>query len=265
MSSNFEETFSNAKAYEYYVGRWSRLVAQQFLNWLNVAPQKSWLDVGAGTGILSKAILEQASPAKVLGLDFSKDYINYAQNHVQDERLEFQIGDALNLPYESPQFDIAVSGLVLNFLPDPEEAVRKMAQAVRESGMVAAYVWDYAGQMEMMRHFWDAAIALDPAAIALDGGNRFSICEPNNLKALFEKVGLTEVEVIPIDIPTHFKDFDDYWLPFLGAQGSVAKYIHGISEEARGAIRERLREQLPRSADGGIPLVARAWAVKGRK
>lgn len=264
MSTNYQNTFANAKAYEAYVGRWSRFVAEEFLDWLNIPSQQAWLDVGAGTGVLSQVILQKASPTKVIGIDSSAAYIDYARQHLQHEYLEFRLGDALNLGFEA-EFDVALAGLVLNFLPAPPQAVKSMRQAVREGATVAAYVWDYSGQMEMMRHFWEAAKVVDPASSELDAGHLFTICDPNNLKALFEAEGLSEVDVRPIDIQTRFKDFDDYWLPFPKAQGSIGKYLQGINDETLSAIREQLQQQLPTSDSGEIPLMARAWAVKGRK
>ncbi|MBZ0285760.1 MAG: class I SAM-dependent methyltransferase [Anaerolineae bacterium] len=265
MKPDFGDTFSNAKSYEAYVGRWSRLVAHPFIGWLDAAPGGDWLDVGVGTGILTHVILQEASPAKVVGIDLSAEYIDFARQRIHDDRAEFKVGDAANVASESPQFDVSVAGLVLNFVPSPQEAAKSMTQAVRDGGIVAAYVWDYSGQMEMMRHFWDAAIKVDPSASEMDAGQRFTICEPNNLRALFESMDLKGVEVIPIDVQTQFKDFDDYWLPFLGAQGSVSKYLRGLNDEMRTALRDQLQRQLPTSDDGGISLVARAWAVKGKK
>lgn len=260
-----DSIFGNAHAYEGYVGRWSRFVGERFIAWLAVDPGGAWLDVGAGTGILTQVILQQASPAKVIGVDSSPEYIEFARQRIQDDRVEFTVGDAAQIVGESAQFDAAVAGLVLNFVPAPDQVAQNMVQAVRNGGMVAAYVWDYGGRMEMMRQFWDAAIQVDPSAREMDAGQRFAICEPDNLQALFQSVGLEGVAVMPIDIPTPFKDFDDFWLPFLGAQGSVSKYLHGLSDETRNAIRDQLRRQLPTMADGVIPLMARAWAVKGKK
>jgi ubiquinone/menaquinone biosynthesis C-methylase UbiE len=265
MKPDTRDVFSNAAAYEQYVGRWSRLVAQQFIAWLGVPTGGAWLDVGAGTGILTQVILQEASPSKVIGVDLSAEYIDFARQRIADERVEFRVEDAGQIAFESPPFDAAVAGLVLNFVPSPEQTTRNMTQAVRRGGTVAAYVWDYGGQMEMMRHFWDAAIQVDPASRELDAGQRFAICEPNNLRALFESINLQAVDVIPIDIDTRFKDFDDYWLPFLGAQGSVAKYLPGLNDTTRDAIRDQLQRQLPVTEHGEISLVARAWAVKGTK
>ncbi len=130
-------------------------------------------------------------------------------------------------------------------------------------GTVAAYVWDYAGQMQLMRYFWDAAVALDPAASHLDEGQRFPLCQPEPLMQLFRAAGLREVEVRLIDIPTAFRDFEDYWSPFLGGQGPAPSYTMSLSEERRSALRERLRATLPMAADGSIHLIAGAWAVRG--
>jgi ubiquinone/menaquinone biosynthesis C-methylase UbiE len=256
--------FNNANAYEAYVGRWSRLAAHGFIRWLNIPTGQNWLDVGAGTGILTEVILQEASPAKVVGVDLSQDYIAFARQRIQDDRVEFRVEDAGSITFDPSPFDVAVAGLVLNFVPSPEQAARSMAQAVKGGGTVAAYVWDYSGQMEMMRQFWDAAIIVDPAARKMDAGQQFPITKPDNLRALFESVGLQAVDVIPIDIQTRFSDFEDYWLPFLGAQGSVSKYLHTLTDQTRAALRDQLQRQLPIAIDGSISLVARAWAVKGQ-
>jgi hypothetical protein len=139
-----------------------------------------------------------------------------------------------------------------------------MARVARPGGAVAAYVWDYAEKMELMRYFWDAALVLDPAAWEFDEGRRFPICHPSSLAGLFKNAGLQEVEVRPIDIRTHFRDFDDYWSPFLGGQGPAPGYAMSLSEERRGALRERIRSNLPIAKGGSISLMARVWAVRGR-
>jgi ubiquinone/menaquinone biosynthesis C-methylase UbiE len=265
MKADSGNIFSSAEAYESYVGRWSRLVAGQFIAWLDIAPGQRWLDVGAGTGVLTEAILQAASPAKIVGVDLSQEYIEFAHQRIRDDRVEFRVGDAADIAFEPPQFDVSVAGLVLNFLPAPGQAVSSMAQAVRGGGSVAAYVWDYGDRMEMMRHFWDAAIKVDASAAEADAGQRFTICKPDSLRSLFQAVDLQSVEVVPIDIQTQFQSFDDYWLPFLGAQGSVSKYLRSIADETRTALRNQLQSQLPVLDDGTIRLVARAWAVKGKR
>lgn len=258
-----QDVWAVGAAYEPYVGRWSRLVAHQFLTWLNLPAGLTWLDVGCGTGALSATILAMTAPAAVKGIDRSAAFSAYAQAQLHDDRVHFAVGDAQALPDATGTYDAAVSGLVLNFLPEPHRAIAEMARVVKPGGTVAAYVWDYAGEVQFMRHFWDAAVALDPAAQALDEGRRFPLCHPEPLAALFQAAGLDAVEVRPIDIATHFRDFDDYWTPFLGGQGPAPTYLNSLSEARRAALREHIRAALPFAQDGSIPLVARAWAVRG--
>jgi SAM-dependent methyltransferase len=259
------DSWANAAAYEPYVGRWSRLVATEFLNWLAVPPNSHWLDVGCGTGALTEAILHQAQPAEVTGVDPAESFIAYAREHVQDKRASFRVGDAMALPFEDEMFDAVVSGLALNFIPRQDVALAEMVRVARRGATVAAYVWDYAGQMQMMRVFWDAAVELDQAIADRDQGRRFPICKPDPLTELFESAGLTGVEVRAIDATTHFRDFDDYWSPFLGGQGPAPSYATSLTEERRTALRERIRSKLTLAPDGSISLIARAWAVRGSK
>ena len=258
-----EDVWASGAAYEPYVGRWSRLVAKEFLSWLAVPPGKRWLDVGCGTGALTRTILAVASPAQVDAVDRSEGYVAYARAAAPDPRARFEVADAQALPSEGEAYDAAVSGLVLNFVPDPARAVAEMARVARPGATVGVYVWDYAGRMELMRHFWDAAVALDPAARDLDEGRRFPLCRPEPLAALFRAAGLQGIETRAIDVPTGFRDFDDYWTPFLGGQAPAPGYAMSLSEGRRAALRERIRGALPVEADGSIRLIARAWAVRG--
>ena len=258
-----KDTWISGETYEEYIGRWSRLIAREFLKWLAVPVGSQWLDVGCGTGVLSKIILELAEPSRIKGVDRSEGFINFAKEHVRDERVEFEVGDAQALTAGTGTFDAAVSGLVLNFVPQPERAIAEMARVTRPNGVVAAYVWDYADRMQLIRYFFDAAIALDPKVVELDEGRRFSICQPDVLGRLFESAGLRNVEVRPIEIPTIFRDFDDYWTPFLGGQGPAPSYAMSLNEEQRAALREQIRANMPFNSDGSISLVARAWAARG--
>jgi SAM-dependent methyltransferase len=255
--------WASAAGYESYVGRWSRLVARQFLAWLNPPSDAKWLDIGCGTGILSQTILETASPQIVLGIDSSELYIDFARKQIKDPHVSFRLGDAQALLVESSFYDAAVSGLVLNFVPQPRQALSEMIRAVRAGGTVATYVWDYANKMQLIRYFWNTAVALDKTVVALDEGQRFPLCEPEHLRELFQTAHLGNVEVHPIDVTTIFHNFDDYWSPFLGGQGPAPSYVVSLSEERRVAIREHLRLTLPIASDGSIHLVARAWAVRG--
>jgi len=262
--SQRKDVWAAGDLYEPYVGRWSRLGASEFLKWLAVPAEKEWLDVGCGTGALTQNILDHTNPKSVKGVDPSSGFIEYAKAHLTSGRANFEVADAQSLSIDTASFDAAVAGLVLNFVPQPSRAVAEMARVVRPGGVVAAYVWDYAGKMELMRYFWDAAVALDPAAYELDEGRRFPICQPEPLTELFTKAGLHGVEVRPIDIPTDFRDFDDYWSPFLGGQAPAPGYAMSLSEERRTTLRDRIRSKLPIANDGAIRLIARAWAVRGR-
>jgi SAM-dependent methyltransferase len=257
------DVWAIGRAYEPYVGRWSRLVARELLAWLAVPPGARWLDVGCGTAALSATILEHAAPSELQAIDRSEGFVAYAREQVRDARASFQVGDAQELPFEDDRFDAVASGLVLNFLPRPEQGATEMARVTRPGGVVAVYVWDYGGEMQLMRHFWDAAGALDAAALELDEGRRFPLCAPRPLQGLLQGAGLNEVAVEAIDVPTRFRDFDDYWSPFLGGQGPAPTYAMSLGEEHRAALREQLRASLPTAEDGSISLIARAWAARG--
>jgi SAM-dependent methyltransferase len=259
------DVWASGAAYEPYVGRWSRLVAREFLAWLAVPPGRRWLDVGCGTGALSQTIGAEASPASLKGVDASAGYVAFARQQVGDARVQFEIADAEALAEQTASYDAVVAGLVLNFVAQPALMVAEMARVARPGGVVAVYVWDYAGEMQLIRHFWNAAVALDPAARVLDEGQRFPICHPDRLAELFRQAGFETVETRAIDVPTRFRDFDDYWSPFLGGQGPAPSYAMSLGEERRAALRDRIRVGLPVAADGSIPLIARAWAARGAR
>jgi SAM-dependent methyltransferase len=257
------DAWAAAEAYGPFMGRWSALVARKLVEWL--APQRGmrWLDVGCGTGALTQAILACAEPAEVIGIDPSDHYLAYARRQHVDRPARFTTGDAEALPVDDASQDAVVSGLVLNFVPSPARAAAEMRRVVRPGGTVAGYVWDYAGRMQLLRHFWDAAGALDPAARALDEAVRFPLCTVQRLRDLLVHAGLVEIDCRVFEVPTAFRNFDDLWSPFLGGQGPAPTYCGRLTEEQRAALRERLRTTLPDAADGTINLVARAFAVRG--
>jgi ubiquinone/menaquinone biosynthesis C-methylase UbiE len=268
MASNSVKTktsapWDNAEAYQVLIGRWSREVAYEFIKWLAPVPGINWLDIGCGTGALSQVILQNAEPFAVKGLDLSKEFVRYARRIIEDERASFDIGDAMALPVETSAYDAAVSGLVLNFMPLRERAQAEMKRAVRPGGIIAAYVWDYGGKAQPLRHFWNAAVAVDPSAYDLDEGRRFKVCNPETLTALFSQAGLEEIMVRALDVWIEFKNFEDYWQPFLGGIGPAAAYCRSLPKEKRAALRKRLQNSLPATVDGSIPLISRAWAICG--
>lgn len=250
-------------SYEVYMGRWSRKIAPRFLEWLGAAPGVDWLEVGCGTGALSAAILECARPKSLISIDPSEGFLAAARARLPDGRVEFKLGDARTLPVEAASRDVIVSALVLNFVPERAAALAEMRRVGRRGGLIGFYVWDYpGGGMEIMRAFWQAAIALDPGASDLAEDKRFPFCTKEALVALASGAGLAAVAATAIEVPTVFADFEDYWHPFTLGAGPAPGYCAKLDSESRERLRQRLSDSLPRRADGSIALKARAWAVK---
>jgi SAM-dependent methyltransferase len=249
-------------AYERYMGRWSRQVAPRFLQWLDAAPAQRWLDLGCGTGALGAGILEHAAPRELIGVDPSAGFLETARRELPAD-VTLRVGSADAIPLDDASVDVAVSGLVLNFVPDAGAALREMVRVTARGGTVAVYVWDYAQKMEMIRRYWDAALQFDPAAGAQHLGERFPLCRPEALAAALTDAGLENVEGAALEVTMHFSDFDDYWQPFLGGQGPAPAHAMQLDEATRERVRERLRETLPRHSDSAIDLPARAWAARG--
>jgi len=249
--------------YEAYMGRWSRQVAPRFLDFLGAHESMDWLEVGCGTGALSSTILAHCNPKSLIGIDQSEGFVATARAAITDPRATFQVGDAQSLPFEAASRDIVASALTLNFVPDKDKALHEMQRVVRPGGTIGFYVWDYpGGGMEFMRAFWTAAVVLDPAARDLTEDRRFPFCTPDGLTALTKAAGLTQVKCVPIEVPTVFRDFDDYWRPFTLGAGPAPGYCVSLAPEARQRLMEKLRDSLPRQPDGSIALAARAWAVR---
>jgi len=256
------DAWERGSSYEQYIGRWSRKVAPLFLAWLDQPAAKRWLDVGCGTGALTAAILDHCTPISVIGVDPSEGFRKLAVQNLAG-KARILAGNAVSLPLDVGACDVVVSGLVLNFVPAMQDALSEMRRVTASGGTIAAYVWDYADGMEVIKYFWDAAMSVDPAAAQLHEGPRFPVCKPSALKAAFEDAGLTEVEVTPLELKAQFVDFDDFWQPFLGGQGPAPAYAMSLPEKQRTALRAQLESALPSAAGGAISLSARAWAVRG--
>ena len=217
--------------------------------------------MGCGTGALSAAIVAQAAPASVVGVEPSAGFLERARANLCLS-VTLKSGAAEALPLESASIDVAVCGLVLNFVPDLPSALRELRRVTVPGGTIGAYVWDYAGGMQLIRCFWDAAVELDPTARKLDEAVRFPLCSPKELSSALGAAGLTHVATSAIEVLTPLKDAADYWSPFLGGQGPAPAYAMSLSEEQRERLRARVTERLPRRPDGSIPLLARAWTVR---
>ena len=257
------DRWGGATAYEAFMGRWSRKLAPMFVEWLGEPSGRSWVDVGCGTGALSSAILARVRPTAILGVDPSEDFLTLARANVDDPRVRFERGSAASMPVGDGWADAVVAGLVLNFVPDVGAALTEMRRVGAPGAVIGAYVWDYGGEMQLIRRLFDAAISLDPGAEHHDEGKRFPICASGGLRSALESAGIGDVVDDAIEIPTVFRDFDDFWTPFLGGVGPAPAYVVSLEEDARVRLRERLRATLPTETDGAIHLTARAWAARG--
>jgi len=260
-----KDLWESASAYERFMGRWSRELARAFVLWLGIPAARHWLEVGCGTGALTSRILEVGRPASVVATDSSEQFIMHARAAFRDHRVQFLTANADNLPTTLAGYDVVVSSLVLNFLPDPTAALREMRSRAAEDGIVAACLWDYAGGMQFLRRFWDAAVELDPTARQYDEGERFPICSPSALEAAFRQAGFSRVRVEALEIATHFQNFDDYWMPFVGGPGPAPGYLSSLSAQRQQDLERRLAAMLPHNEDGSIALTAKAWAARAEK
>lgn len=264
------DPWSNGAQYETYIGRWSNAVAREFVPWLGADSGGSWLDVGCGTGALSDAILRQADPTRLHGIDPSEPYLELARLRLSGTIATFSTGDAMALDTGSPEeepvvYDVVASGLVLNFLPGAATSLSQQVNVTTPGGIVGAYVWDYAVGMHLLRLFWEAAMDASPVAERVAEGVIYADWQPQRLERMFTDAGLTGIESREIVVPTQFSSFDDLWAPFLGGQGPAAAYLRSIGPEAAGEVRGFLQRRIPVEDDGTVALTARAWATKGLK
>jgi SAM-dependent methyltransferase len=245
------------------MGRWSRQLATPFVRFAGVQPGESVLDVGCGTGAVAEAIAALSASTVVTGIDPAEAYIAFAQAQHAGGRARFEVGDAQQLRFADRSFARALSLLNLNFIPDARKALQEMARVTQPGGTVAAAVWDYGHGMEMLRTFWDEAVALNQEAEPRDERHmRFT--EDGELATLFEECGFDEIASSAITIDTPFSSFDDYWLPFLEQQGPAGAFVARLSPGDVERLRLRLRRRLlGEGLEGPIALRARAWAVRG--
>lgn len=256
------DSWAGGQSYEKFMGQYSHRIAKLFLEWLKPPPKLRWLEIGCGTGALSEIILSHGLPKSLLAIDPSAKFIEFARHRISDPRASFQVGDSQSLSQIPLSIDIVAFGLVLNFIPDPVIALHAMRRTLKPNGVLAFYVWDYGGKMEMLRYFWDGAVAIDPDARFLVESFRYPFCQPDNLTQLCRQVSLQNIEVIGLEIPITFSSFDDYWAPFLGGQGPAPSYVARLDSSKRKNLKDFLQASLPIRDDGSLDLIARAWAVR---
>lgn len=256
--------FSNADGYERFMGRWSRRLAGPLLEFAEVQDGDHILDVGSGTGSLALTLAARTAHSTIVGIDPAAAFVDHARSRTTDPRVRFEIGDAQRLPFGDATFDRAIACLVFHFVPDGSRAAREMRRVTRPGGIVVACTWDSTGGMQMLHRFWEAALALDPAADAMDERRR-PFTRPGELAGLWRSAGLGDVEDTMLEVPLDFASFEDFWAPFLFGQGPVGSYVVGLAPERQAGLRARLRADLwGAGPDRPLSLSARAWAVRGR-
>lgn len=262
-SGRQDSVFSEAQAYERFMGRWSRGLAPLLVRFAGVRDGDTVLDVGSGTGALTAAVAAMAPSSRIVGIDPAAPYVALAQSQLGSTRIHFEVGDAQKMHFDDAMFDRTLSLLVVNFIPDARKALSEMKRVTKSKGTVAAAVWDYGEGMEMLRAFWDDAVALIPANAAKDERN-MPLCRRGDLATLWRKEGLQEVVEEALTIETRFESFDDFWTPFLEKQGPAGAYASSLPAADREALRLRLRRRLVgEGADRAIVMHARAWAGRG--
>jgi SAM-dependent methyltransferase len=256
-------SFAAARAYEGYIGRWSRVVAIEFLSWLEKPEHAGWFDVACGTGALTAAVLARCNPARIDASDLNPERIAFARETIVDARVSFTVGEGTTIAAADGTYDAVIGGLAFPAIRDTPAALGEFRRVSRPGGTVAGYVWDFDGEMQLLRSFWNAATELDAAAETSDDDERFAICHPDRLGAAWRAAGLDDVTVRAIDAQAHFVDFNDFWTPFLGGDSPAQKHVQSLDERRREQLRARVRDALPIAEDGSITLITRAWAVKG--
>lgn len=255
--------FTTGSGYEHFMGRWSRLLAPGFIAFAGTRDGDRVLDVGCGTGALAGALAGAFPTSVVVGVDPSSPFVAHARAGSGSDRVRFEVGDVQALGFGDASFDHTMALLVLNFVPDPAGAVREMCRVTRPGGTLSACVWDYGEGMQMLRLFWDEAVALDPAAAPRDE-RRMKLARRGELGELWQATGLVEVQESSLVVETGFASFDDYWAPFLEGVGPAGAHVASLPEHDRQALEARLRTLVPGPLGAGsFALSARAWCVRG--
>ena len=255
--------FTLGEGYERFMGRWSRLLAPQYIAFAGIRNGERVLDVGTGTGSVAFTLAAAMPASEIVAVDPSEAFIAHAKRNAPPGRVRLEVGDAQALRHEDGTFDQAMSLLVLNFVPDHEKALGEMRRVTRPRGTVSACVWDYNAGMQMLRFFWDEAVALDPEMEPKDE-RHMKLCREGQLGALWRKAGLADVREGALTIEQRYTSFEDYWSPFLKGAGPGGAYVVSLTEERRRALEARLQKRLLGGRpDGAFTLRARAWCVRG--
>jgi SAM-dependent methyltransferase len=257
------ETFRiSADTYDRFVGRYGSQLASALIDFAGVEPGMRALDVGCGPGALSAMLVERLGAASVSAVDPSAPFVEACRARLPG--VEVVEGSAERLPFADGSFDVALSQLVVNFMGDPEEGVREMARVTRPEGVVSSCVWDYAGEMTLLRAFWDAACEIDPERAAdADEGVVMRWCGEGELAELWRAADLDSVRFGSIVPSARYENFEDLWSPLPTGIAPAGAFCKSLEKEDRAALRDAFRRRLG-VGDGPFELTARAWAVAGR-
>lgn len=255
---------SDGAAYEVFLGRWTRRLAETLLDFAAFPDTGDLLDAGCGTGGLASAMAVRWPGRRVVGIDIAPAYIDFAKRSAGDQRPAYDLGDVCHLPYADASFAGAASQLILNFVGDPDRAVREMRRVNRPGGVIVAAIWDFRGGLVYQHLFWNVATLLDPeAGVIRDRLFSTPLALPDGLMRLFASNGLMRPERASLTIRMDYADFDDYWRPLLGGQGPVGTYAAGLPTERRTQIESAVkRAYLAGGPDGPRSMTATAWAVR---
>lgn len=256
---------SSGDGYELQMGRWSRRLAEPFIDFAGVGNGETVLDAGSGTGSLTFALARRANGVRIQGIDFSAAYVEHASRGNQNSNISFSVGDICALPFPDASFDRVLSLLVLHFVPDTARAVSELRRVARPGATVAAAVWDARGGMVAQRLFWDTAAMLDAKAKEQRARHcTRPMTRPGELGATWRQAGFTDVRETTLSIRMEFASFDDYWAPLIGKDGPIPAYVDTLDASHRDRLREAVRDAyIDGEADGPRSYAAVAWAVGG--
>ena len=255
--------FAASAGYERFMGRWSQVLAPRFIAFAGIKNGQRVLDVGTGTGSAAAAVEAGMPASEIVGIDPSAAFIAYAQKNAKSARAQFEVGDAQALKFKDASFDQTLALLVMNFIPDHGKALAEMRRVTRPQGTVSACVWDYDAGMQMLRFFWDEAIALDPAIEPKDE-RHMKLSHHGQLGEAWRKAGLVNVQEAPLVIDQVYSSFNDYWEPFTKGAGPGGAYVVALPQERRQQLEANMRKRLLGDRqDGPFTLAARAWCVRG--
>ena len=255
--------FEVAEAYEVMMGRWSRQLAPLFVDFVGVRDDEKVLDDGCGSGSLSVTLARLTGASKIVGIDPSKGFIEYARRQVTDPRVTFEVGDAQNLPYPGASFDRCMALLAVDYIPDAPRAATEMRRVTKTAEVVATSMWDRSRANELYSCFWDAVEAIDLTA-KRPAGRQGSYGTAEALSQLWNGAGLTDIRVTGLTISCQFSSFDELWQRYLTGEGPPGAYMAGLSTDRREVLRTAMQQNvLGDGPDGPFTLQAKAWAVKG--